>query len=208
MRDLLVDAGIPLDVLTHGSDPALNVGQIAGFMQATRELVGSEKAFSFGHEAFVKVLPTLTRPSLPPLARTVSTSDKLFLRMREAMAVINRQFDTLDRLYIESTPEGTVVYTYDNAGNPVNLSGLFPSTAAEALGIRDWLNRSEIIEKVSPIRRLAREVCSVLLVAHNRKADGDGGEIVGASDIPASTTEGAPARGMTWAGVQRTASAP
>ncbi len=94
IRELLTDAGIPLDVLTRGSDPALNVAQVAGFMQAVRGLIGSEKAFSFGHESFLKVLPTLARPSLPPLARTISTSDKLFLRMRDAMAVLNRQFDT------------------------------------------------------------------------------------------------------------------
>jgi RecA-family ATPase len=37
-------------------------------------------------------------------------------------------------------------------------------SAVEAMGIRDWLNRSEIIEKVAVIRKLAREVCSVLVM--------------------------------------------
>jgi len=69
-------------------------------------------------------------------------------------------------------------------------------TAAEALGIRDWLNRSEIIDKVGPIRRLAREICSVLLVAHNRKADGDGGDEIAGSNAFAGAVDG-------WISAQR-----
>ena len=69
-------------------------------------------------------------------------------------------------------------------------------TAAEALGIRDWLNRSEIIDKVAPIRRLAREVCSVLLVAHNRKAEGDGGDEIAGSNAFAGAVDG-------WISAQR-----
>ncbi len=69
-------------------------------------------------------------------------------------------------------------------------------TAAEALGIRDWLNRSEIIDKVAPIRRLAREVCTVLLVAHNRKAEGDGGDEIAGSNAFAGAVDG-------WISTQR-----
>lgn len=53
-------------------------------------------------------------------------------------------------------------------------------TAAEALGIRKWEDRGEVTEKVAPIMRFAREICSVLMVAHNRKAEGTfGDEIAG-----------------------------
>ncbi len=69
-------------------------------------------------------------------------------------------------------------------------------TAAEAMGIRDWLNRSEIIDKVAPIRRLAREVCSVLLVAHNRKAEGDGGDEIAGSNAFVGAVDG-------WISAQR-----
>lgn len=54
-------------------------------------------------------------------------------------------------------------------------------TAREALGISDWSNSAEVTEKVRPIRDFAREVCSVLMVAHNRKAEAldSGDEIAG-----------------------------
>jgi hypothetical protein len=63
-------------------------------------------------------------------------------------------------------------------------------TAAEALDIRDWINRSEIIAKIAPLRRLARETCSVLLVAHNRKAEGDGGDEIAGSNALAAAVDG------------------
>ena len=75
------------------------------------------------------------------------------------------------------------------------LEALHPSlvvidTAAEALGIRDWLNRSEIIEKVKPIRDLARRVCTVLLVAHNRKAEGELGDEIAGSNAFTGSVDG------------------
>lgn len=63
-------------------------------------------------------------------------------------------------------------------------------TAAEALDIRDWINRSEILTKIAPIRRLAREICTVLLVAHNRKAEGDGGDEIAGSNALAGAVDG------------------
>jgi hypothetical protein len=54
-------------------------------------------------------------------------------------------------------------------------------TAREALGIADWSNAGEVVDKVRPLRDFARDVCSVLLVAHNRKAvaEDSGDEIAG-----------------------------
>lgn len=54
-------------------------------------------------------------------------------------------------------------------------------TAREALGISDWTNAAEVVEKVRPIREFAREVCTVLMVTHNRKAEAidAGDEIAG-----------------------------
>src|SRR5205807_8902562 len=63
-------------------------------------------------------------------------------------------------------------------------------TAAEALDIRDWINRAEILTKIGPIRRLAREVCTVLLIAHNRKAEGDMGDEIAGSNALAGAVDG------------------
>ena len=91
IKDILTSAMIPLDVLTLASDPVLNVSQIACFMQELREVIGSEKAVQFGHEAFTRSATALSRLALPSVPRSVSSEDKLFLRVREAMAGLNRQ---------------------------------------------------------------------------------------------------------------------
>ncbi|MHB8630071.1 MAG: hypothetical protein ACYDBJ_27990 [Aggregatilineales bacterium] len=89
-REALLAAQIPLDVLTGTGDPALNVAQIAVFMQALTALIGPDKATDFGHEAFQKMTTLVPRPTLTPAQRSVSSSDKLFLRVREAAATLNR----------------------------------------------------------------------------------------------------------------------
>src|SRR5204862_4511919 len=63
-------------------------------------------------------------------------------------------------------------------------------TAAEALDIGDWINRAEILAKISPIRRLARNLCTILLVAHNRKAEGDMGDEIAGSNALAASVDG------------------
>jgi len=90
-REALLAANIPLDVLTGLSDPAINVAQIAVFVQELRMLIGQPKALQFGHDAFLGMASLLSKPSLSPLVRAVSDSDKLFLRVREAASALNRQ---------------------------------------------------------------------------------------------------------------------
>ena len=63
-------------------------------------------------------------------------------------------------------------------------------TAAEALDIRDWINRAEILAKIAPLRRFARDLCTVLLVAHNRKAEGDMGDEIAGSNALAGAVDG------------------
>ena len=67
---------------------------------------------------------------------------------------------------------------------------LIVDTAAEALGIRDWLNRGEITDKVGSLRDLARQVCAVLLVSHNRKSDGDSGDEIAGSNAFTGAVDG------------------
>ena len=73
---------------------------------------------------------------------------------------------------------------------PLQPSLLIVDTAAEALGIKDWLNRSEIVEKVGLLRDLARQVCAVLLVSHNRKSDGDSGDEIAGSNAFTGAVDG------------------
>ncbi len=91
VKEALTTAMIPLDALTGAGDPALNVAQVACFMQELRSTIGAEKALLFGRDAFAKTAPLIPKSTLPPLPRAVSTSDKLFLRVREAMALLNKQ---------------------------------------------------------------------------------------------------------------------
>ena len=72
----------------------------------------------------------------------------------------------------------------------VNPSLLIVDTAAEALGIRDWLNRSEITEKVGLLRDLARQICAVLLVSHNRKSEGEAGDEIAGSNAFTGAVDG------------------
>ena len=67
---------------------------------------------------------------------------------------------------------------------------LIVDTAAEALGIRDWLNRSEITEKVGVLRDLARQICAVLLVSHNRKSEGEAGDEIAGSNAFTGAVDG------------------
>ena len=73
---------------------------------------------------------------------------------------------------------------------PLKPSLLIVDTAAEALGIRDWLNRSEITDKVGTLRDLARSVCAVLLVSHNRKSDGECGDEIAGSNAFTGAVDG------------------
>ena len=72
----------------------------------------------------------------------------------------------------------------------IKPSLLIVDTAAEALGIRDWLNRGEITDKVGSLRDLARQVCAVLLVSHNRKSEGDAGDEIAGSNAFTGAVDG------------------
>ncbi|GEM_PF-1098454 len=92
LKEALGTAGIPLAVLsTAPYDFPLTVAHVANFMQELKQIIGPEKALSFGGESFLKVSTLLVKPALPPLPRGVSSSDKLFLRVRESIAMLNRQ---------------------------------------------------------------------------------------------------------------------
>jgi hypothetical protein len=91
LKEALTKASIPLDVLTGAGEPVINVAQVSEFTQELREMVGDEQAQRYGREAFQHVSPLLPRASGSTSAgRSVSSSDKLFLKVRDAMAVLNK----------------------------------------------------------------------------------------------------------------------
>lgn len=91
LKEILKTAQIPLDVLSGVGEPILNVSQIAHFMQELRMMVGDDSAQRYGREAFQHVSPLFPRaPGSTSAGRSVSSSDKLFLRLRDAMAVLNK----------------------------------------------------------------------------------------------------------------------
>ena len=74
---------------------------------------------------------------------------------------------------------------------PLNPVLLVIDTATEALGIRRWEDRGEVSEKLRPLRELiARQICSVILVAHNRKAEGESGDEIAGSNAFTGAVDG------------------
>jgi len=68
---------------------------------------------------------------------------------------------------------------------------LIVDTAREALRIKDWSDPGSITEALRPLRELAREFCALLMVAHNRKADGsDSGDEISGSNAFTSAVDG------------------
>ena len=63
-------------------------------------------------------------------------------------------------------------------------------TAREALGIKDWADASELVEKMRLLRDFAREHCTILLIAHNRKAEGSNGDEISGSNAFTSCIDG------------------
>ena len=106
---------------------------------------------------------------------------------RNTLYFIPEAFSLTDPLNYARFREQARSLSLAPAGDQRPATSIQPSlividTAAEALDIRDWINRAEILTKIAPIRRLAREICTVLLVAHNRKAEGDGGDEIAFSN--------------------------
>jgi hypothetical protein len=93
LKEALEEAAIPLDVLNiTGTQQPLTVAQVAIFSQVLRDITGDDKAVEYGHEAFIRCTSLIPRAAnLPPVLRAVSSADKLFLRIREAMANFNRK---------------------------------------------------------------------------------------------------------------------
>ncbi len=73
---------------------------------------------------------------------------------------------------------------------PVHPALMVIDTAREALGISDWCNPAEVVEKIRPLREFARAHCSILLIAHNRKAEGEGGDEISGTNAFTSSIDG------------------
>jgi len=89
-REALLAAQIPPEALSGSAELTINVSHVAIFVQELTVLCGSDKARTFGREAFQKNVSLVPRPALTTPQRAVSESDRLFLRVREAAATLNR----------------------------------------------------------------------------------------------------------------------
>ena len=99
-----------------------------------------------------------------------------------------RRFYVCDQRLTLSKPENmAILKRLLGAVRPVLI---VIDTAREALGINDWFNPAEVADKVRPLRDLAREVCTVLLIAHNRKMEGSGGDEISGSNAFTSSVDG------------------
>jgi hypothetical protein len=96
LKEVLEQAQVPLEILEpESSEVALDVYQIACFMQQLRVITGDVKAAAYGRDAFDNCTSLITRSgNVSPLLRAVSSADKLFLRIRDAMNGLNRQVGT------------------------------------------------------------------------------------------------------------------
>jgi hypothetical protein len=91
LKEALTSAAIPLDVLTGAGEPVINVAQVSHFTQELRGMVGDEQAARYGREAFQHVSPLFPRATASTShGRSVSSSDKFFLKVRDAMATLNK----------------------------------------------------------------------------------------------------------------------
>ncbi len=151
IKEALAAASIPLDVLSGAADPGLSVAHISDFMQEVKQVIGPEKALQFGHEAFHKTAPLIAKPALPPLSRAVSSSDKLFLRVRESMSGLNRQSGSNFMVKWHGGAESDIFedtaqhcYGYKCSGlSCETLTGFLQEAIIELAGIQMTITESE-----------------------------------------------------------------
>jgi hypothetical protein len=72
-------------------------------------------------------------------------------------------------------------------GSPVTL---VVDTARIGMGIDDWNDSGEVTRRMMPLLEFARRTCLVIVVAHNRKAAGNGGDVISGSNALQSISDG------------------
>jgi hypothetical protein len=93
LKEVLEQSGLPLEVLDPESEFDLNVAHVACFVQNLKLVAGEDKGEGYGRDAFKKTTPLFARGTgTLPVLRAVSAADKVFLRIRDAMSIYNRQF--------------------------------------------------------------------------------------------------------------------
>ena len=95
-------------------------------------------------------------------------TDRIVLPTEEGMALLG--------LMVSEIPSPPVAVVID--------------TAREGLGIKDWRNEAEVADRLRPLREFAHRVCTVILIAHNRKAEGEGGDEIGGTNSFTSSVDG------------------
>ncbi len=91
LKEVLETAGLPTNLLTTPQPFVINVAQVACFMQELKKIAGDDKAVDYGREAFQKAAAIFPRTASGNMLRSVSATDRAFLRIRDAMAGLSRQ---------------------------------------------------------------------------------------------------------------------
>ena len=92
LKEILEAADLPPNLLDTGNNEArLNVAQMACFFQGMRAVIGDTKAVEYGQDAFKRLMPVLSRTTTSNLLRPVSSVDKQFLRIRDAISGYNQR---------------------------------------------------------------------------------------------------------------------
>jgi hypothetical protein len=93
LKEVMEQSGLPVELIDSDSDFRLTVAHIACFVQNLKTFAGEDKGEGYGRDAFKKTAPLFVRGTgTMQVLRAVSAADKVFLRIRDAMSVYNRQF--------------------------------------------------------------------------------------------------------------------
>ena len=191
-EEFLADVGNPPPMLIEGLLPDRSLFLLSGKPKAGKSFLALDMAYSVRTGADVFGTRKVNRPGpvvyLAMEDGEYEIANRLLARGRGREAEDSAGISICAERFVLSDPERMDVLR--GQLEPLQPSLLIVDTAAEALGIRDWLNRGEITDKVGSLRDLARQVCAVLLVSHNRKSDGDAGDEIAGSNAFTGAVDG------------------
>ena len=192
-EEFLADVGNPPPMLIEGLLPDRSLFLLSGKPKAGKSFLALDMAYAVRTGDAVFGTHKVNRPGpvvyLGMEDGKYEIANRLLARgIRSGAAGANGGLVICSERFVLSDPERLAVLRAQL--EEIKPSLLIVDTAAEALGIRDWLNRGEITDKVGSLRDLARQVCAVLLVSHNRKSDGDAGDEIAGSNAFTGAVDG------------------
>jgi putative DNA primase/helicase len=171
VAEFLKSVGEPPPMLVEGILPDRSLVLLSGKPKYGKSLCALDIAESVALGERVWGTRTVTRPG--PVVYLGMEDGKFEIARR----LLGRGLSQTSTLPVFIRTERIVLGTVEGvealkaAVLPLSPSLVIVDTARESLGIKDTSDPSEQIERLRPLRDFSREVCTVLLVAHNRKAE-------------------------------------